>query len=332
MSKATASYNLQPGTYDVFELASLYLRTAGFPDTALNRRILAAWFWSESQHSGKKGIVAYNNNPLNITTSSTNYHKFSGNSLHFANYATPQEGAVAWNNLLHANPGYRGIITALSIQDSAAFPSAVGKSPWGTNGKTITSSFWYMQHQSADVTGTLTDSFPKTTPSDFTINFGNATNPGTGIPETFSTTTVITADFVKNLGNDLYTKGAFGNDYVTANAAKMAFEKAMLPLIGQTWGAAIQGPLAQYIGAEATSQGANSNIIPDITGINAFFTGLSKSNVLHVAAIPAGAILLFFGMRLMLSQAGVGTDAGTGGGGRNTTLIQTRSYPVFMRR
>lgn len=131
----SAAANLAPSTVNAQSLASTYLDAAGLPNTATNRSSLAAWFLAESAHGSTPGtIVVYNNNPLNITgTGSAGVHKFANNSLSFASYATPAEGAKAWASLLNANSSYHPIIAALSNQNPTALASAVGKSPWGTS-------------------------------------------------------------------------------------------------------------------------------------------------------------------------------------------------------
>jgi hypothetical protein len=334
---APAGYNLNPNTYDVFQLASLYLRTAGLPDTPTNRRLLAGWFWAESAHSGQTGVVAYNNNPLNITTSGSNFHTFANNSLHFANYATPQEGAQAWTNLVNSNPGYRGIVTALRVQDTPqAFSSAIGHSPWGTSSSGVLSAVYYMQHFTADLSGTpLLNGTPYS--PNYSVTFGNASNTAQPIVETFATGTTITQDFISGLAQDLLNKGAFGGttaqgdfnpvDNAVAGTAKGVFIAAMQPLIGMKWGPSVNAPLGGYITQAAQNQ-PKAPSGPDLTTINSFITNLNSNNFLHIGAIAAGAVMVFFGLRILLAQAGVSTSGGQQGG-TNTTVV--RQYPVIMR-
>lgn len=333
-TKTAASYNLKAQQYDVFNLASLYLRTAGFPDTPTNRRLMAAWFWSESQHAGNTGVTAYNNNPLNITTSGSNYHQFAGNTLKFANYATPQEGAQAWSSLLASNPRYLGIMTALRNQDYALFPSAVGGSPWGTSGSTVKSSYNYFQHFATDATGNIN------------TQTWAAANANQGAPLTFGqytnisypTGTVITQKMLNDIASSLWQQGAFGTTdptnltgYATSAKAEAVFQGDMQQYLGKVWNTQTLAAMGQSVpAAGVASDKANPLQVPDLTGINNFFGSLSKNNVLFAALIPAGAILMFYGLHMITSAAGVTGKKSNGGGSGSTTVIQTRQYPVLV--
>lgn len=343
---APNGYNLNPQTNDAISLASLYLRTAGFPDTPLNRQLLAGWFWAESAHSGKQGVVVYNNNPLNITVSASNpnYHLFSNNSLHFGNYATPQQGAQAWANLLNSNHAYKGIVTALMLQDYHAFPTAIGHSPWGTSSSGVTAGVNYMLKISGSTIVPLpTGNYGGGNSgggggggggiSDVVLHFFPVNN-GKAFDVRVPVGTKIDQAWIDSLANQLNAAGVFGGnpagdynpvDELARAAAYDAFKTSLKPLIGTTTTADFAKSFGSYVQQGAASQAQ----FPDISGITKFFTNLNTSNLLHVAAIPAGAILLFFGARLMLGSAGVGGNSG-GGGGTNT-VVQTRSYPVFMR-
>ena len=338
---APVGYNLNPQVNDAFSLASLYLRTAGLPDTKLNRQMLAGWFWAESAHSGTQGVVVYNNNPLNITVSGSNpnYHLFSNNSLHFGNYADPTAGAQAWANLLNSNHSYAGIITAFRISDYRAFPSIVGKSPWGTSSGGVANGYNYMSKLAGDATHALPTGgvIGKQMPKDNSVVFHFFSTSGAPVDITYPIGTKIDQQFIVDLTNRLNSAGVFGgipagdlnpvNDLVRG-AAYDAFKASLQPLIGTTVQKDTVGKFGDKITAAAGSQ-PGTNIFPDISGISGFFSNLNKSNVLHVAAIPAGAVLLFFGARIMLGSAGVGTQPQGGGG---TTIIKQRAYPVIVRQ
>lgn len=130
---AESSYNLRPAVVDAYALADLYLKRAGLPNTRSNRIMLTAWFMAESARVGNKDIRVYNNNPLNITTSGSDYHKFSGIGLRFANYSSPEAGADAWYGLLRAR--YPRVLKAFENDSGyVELASAITASPWGTSG------------------------------------------------------------------------------------------------------------------------------------------------------------------------------------------------------
>ena len=146
---AANSYNLRPEVVDAYDLAELYLKRTGLPNTRSNRVMLTAWFMAESARIGSRNIRVYNNNPLNITTSSSDYHKFAGIGLHFANYSDATAGADAWYGLLQRR--YPRILSAFREDKGyLELAAAISASPWGTSGNLV-------KNIASGLGGTVTD-------------------------------------------------------------------------------------------------------------------------------------------------------------------------------
>jgi hypothetical protein len=140
---------------NAYDLASLYLQRLGVPNALANLKIMVAWFKTEtpSVAGSATDIYVRNNNTLDIVTSSSVYHQFPGNNLHFAVYDSIGAGADAWASLIARR--YPGIQAALQAQDASQFAAAVGASPFGTSTKLFNSVYPRVNAAPAGGTGSL---------------------------------------------------------------------------------------------------------------------------------------------------------------------------------
>jgi len=106
------------------QLASLYLRTMGAPDTPAMRNVMKAWFRAEGGPQ---------DNPMNLAG-------FEGpcGSRHNANhtfpiFCSPEQGAIAWRDRLSSpNHGYPRITKGLKSGDPVQALAAIVGSGWVT--------------------------------------------------------------------------------------------------------------------------------------------------------------------------------------------------------
>ena len=126
---------------NAFVLADKYLKALGWPSTPTTRRVLAAWFMSESPRvSGSStDIYVRGNNPLNITCRTcSNYWLSGGGSHKVVIFPSETAGIQAYKSLISGGgPGYSNIVRAFNTQpnNGTALVSSINQSGWVT-GKT----------------------------------------------------------------------------------------------------------------------------------------------------------------------------------------------------
>lgn len=328
---------------NAFDLASLYLRTAGLPDTQLNRRMLAAWFMAESKRVGKTDIIVYNNNPLNIRPEGSNqpYHTFTGVPGKFASYSGTTAGAQAWAEFLKRNK-YNGIISAFKYSDVQAMRAALaGKPHWGTGANLYYSVFKELPADGS--TGTnLGDS------SSF-----KGINDSGSIDATLASDTSTTQDYLATMfeqyrkengidPNSKVTQAQFDN-FITAwlpqkNAAlATALQEGTGTSGGGFWAQMTRNALANGVTwAELTkahnaysSPYENAAKAPDpLAAIGNFFDPAKwPARMLHIGAILAGTGMVFYGLKIIISNAGV--DGVSAGANSAHTIVRER-YPAII--
>jgi hypothetical protein len=269
---------------------------------------------AESAHvAGRPGyIMVYNNNPLNITTSGSDYHQFGGNRLHFANYSGSSAGADAWFSLLSRKTSYRGIITALKAEDPTGLASAVGRSPWGTS--------------TAGILGVMRR---------MGMDLSTGTNVGDG--------TAGAANNGKTVFQNELTKWLEQNNIAANSAVTQKQYDAFLVYLKGVTGIDISGepniialgkssvgkPWTELIGKTDKMDGTPST--DPITGIATalqsfadFFTDPARNTArfVHVGAIVAGGLAVGFGVYLMIKGASAGGLSAGGSGGGNITVYE----------
>lgn len=336
---------------NAFDLASLYLRTAGFPDTKINRRILAAWFMAESKRVGKYDIIVYNNNPFNIRPDTANapyHHLYRYNKDgtktdlgKFASYSGTTAGAQAWADFVRRNK-YNGVIWALKNQDAAAlnFKRADGKS-WGTSFNLYWSIYKGFASSSPNYSGTGTDlgdssKYVAGQPIDA------ITASASGTDNTGSYTYILAQELEKyradkNISKDSPVTLAQLQDFYTvwlpANdpgffSKYPGIEKNLIILINwtkqngdgwSTWKSLTDVPAQTDTNVPSTDP---------LAQIASFFDPSKwPARGIHILAILTGGIMVFVGMKIIISNAGVdGVSAGAGGA---TTIIKQR-YPAII--
>lgn len=333
-----AGNNLAPRQFNAYGLASLYLRTAGLPDTSLNRRILAAWFMSESKRVGQTDILVYNNNPLNITCRScSDYHQFNGIGLKFANYSGTTAGAQAWANLVRGS--YPGIYFALKAQDHGAFRSALAGGPphWGTNASTWGSVFNNLSSQMFE------GQYP---------NYGDSSNLQQGPP--VPQLSAFNGLYSKPLGSTFTDQDVSAimkiledNHWFDANnplgiistpIAEATFAGILNKHRGEAWTPELLAKLAAETGVAAVQAGNTNpaNAIPGVQALNDLNATLGKltngANLFHVVAIALGFGLVFYGLKVIFRSANVEGISSGNSGGNSTTIIESETrYPMVIK-
>lgn len=122
---------------NAYQLAGRWLDSLGWPNNATTRRVLAAWFMSESPRvSGSTtDIWVKGNNPLNITCRTCSNYWVAGGTHRIVIYNSETAGITAFNSLIHSGgPGYSGIVSAFthSPNDAAAQLHSINASGWVT--------------------------------------------------------------------------------------------------------------------------------------------------------------------------------------------------------
>lgn len=313
-----AGYNLSGQTVDARDLAALYLTRAGLPNTKTTQLMLAAWFMSESHREGGFKIRVYNNNPLNITTSGSNYHKFDGIGLHFANYSSPAAGADAWANLLQSRKSYRMILKALRAQDPAGFVLAIRNSPWGTNSRLVKSTYQGISGEN--------------------VKLGDAGNVPNSPNASFASATLISDNLTdeekRQRALDLLTKAGITNldpshVFTHDEAVKIGALYANPQLGAKYW----EGKtVADFVGSSIATGDANKDLplngLADALGSIGDILDPAKMvpRLVHIGAILLGAFMVGYGIKVMLGSSGsIGGDIQGGG----TNLVETR-YPFII--
>lgn len=319
-----AGYNLSGKQYNAFDLASLYLRTAGLPDTPLNRRILASWFMAESKRVGPSDIMVYNNNPLNYTcTTCTDYHQFGGNSLKFANYSSPAAGASAWANAIH-RPIYAPINAAFKAQDWAGLAYALRTTPWGTSPMTFTNVF-------------------KSTPKDLSTGADLGTIGGHGAggswdPTGGSPITTMLKRYIADHGidpNSQITEGEWNNFLAweqEQTGIDISGEFPYSKFQGMTWSDAIGG--FSKFGVPNPSTNPLDTIAGALNNLS-FWTDPAKGadRLFHIVGLLAGAAVFWLGLKTVLNSADVTGEGGgdvivENAGGGSEKVVER--YPVII--
>lgn len=340
-----AGTNLQPRQFNAYGLASLYLRTAGLPDTQLNRRILAAWFMAESKRVGSTDVLVYNNNPLNITcTQCTNYHQFNGIGLKFASYSGTTAGAEAWASLVRRK--YPGIYVALKAQDRGAFRSALAGGPphWGTNASTWSSVFNNLSSQLFE------GQYPNYADSShYTNNGGGFQTPG---GDTTPALSAFNGQYSQPLGSTftrqnaldliatLEKNGWFGPGGPASFVAESEFINILGNHVGEKWTPQLLAKIASETGVAAVTAGKNPiNDLPVIGPTVQLADRLNHllgpdtfgPNMFHIVGIVLGFGLIFYGIRVIFRSANVeGISAGNSG--NSTTIIESETrYPMVIK-
>ena len=122
---------------NAFQLAGDYLNALGWPNNAVTRRVLAAWFMRESARvqGSTTDIWVVGNNPLNISCTSCSNYRLVAGTHKIVVYDTPTQGLAAFNSLIHGSgPGYSGIVKAFAAphSDPATIIKAINNSGWVT--------------------------------------------------------------------------------------------------------------------------------------------------------------------------------------------------------
>jgi len=344
--KIMAQVKKTPKLTNANDLASLYLRTAGFPDTALNRRILRAWFFSESSRDGLNANVL-NNNPLFITTRDPNSTYFKGewsNHYKYMSYSTPLAGAQAWASLLRR--GYPGMYHALQKQDPTAFGNALGQKKWGTSARTWRRVFNGLP--GIEKVGKL-DSGATTAPDSDSKQARNelgafymAGKPLVTFPRDHKLTAADVAYIMDILDKSGYVpdpKGPFGG--LTRALALDGIRDILKKHIGEKWNEALIASLAFEIGDAAISADPLNGPLSGLSGIAAALNGINEAldpnkwagRIPRFLAVLAGGLSLAWGLKILVSEAGVKGIGSGGGGGGSTTIINSggnRTVPAFV--
>lgn len=341
-------------TIGAYDLAGLYLTRAGIPDNGLTRRILAAWFMSESRRVGASGIQVYNYNPLNITTtdSSTPWHYLTGkngqylrdshgNIFMYRSFDTPQQGADAWYALMQKR--YPGMLTALRHADPVAFAYALGHAPWGTNSKTFISVFNSLPKTNSENFGNIPTGGPTDTggapPSD---SAGAAPTPGgvtgafwmNGSPlVVFENGHVLTKNDVEDIVNTLDHSGFVPSaDPITRAAALDGIRQVLMKHVGERWSSVLVAQIAVEIQAAAWNDNTLGRNL--VQGADVVGQGIASSplglldptklpgRLLHITAIIIGLILIGYGGKRALDSAESGSSDNT------TTVVR---YPLISK-
>lgn len=335
---------------NAYDLASLYLRTAGLPDTARNRHILASWFKSESSHKGDM-IHVNNNNPLFITSPSKSNPYFyiykngkplltsAGTPWRYRSYSDASTGATAWSNLLQSHGSYNAIYYALKHQDAVAFGSALNKSGWGTNASTWRSN--YKATTDAGGTGsnvnnpignaTLTSANADTYATDVGFLFDSDGKAVISFP--------LNATFDRNMADQImgeYEKmvNADPNNYDPLSKALALDELRRILYKHADNKEKVTPELVAKIAVESNIAAFNAgrgnlNILPGPLGdiANTLNEAINPekwvSRGVHLAACLAGGFLIWKGVRLMIDEATDKRD-------RQTVIVEGGRYPAFV--
>lgn len=343
-----SGYNLQPQTFNAYGLASLYLRTAGLPDTPRNRRILAAWFRAESAHVGQYGVLVYNNNPLNYTcTSCSNYHQFSGNNLKFVNYSGTTAGAQAWAAAIN-RPIYKPIKLAFQAQDWAAFQHALRAAPWGTSANTWKSSFNALP-DNPNLPQGLPNYADNSSYSSGSIGFqtpGGDTTPTKRLSAfnglySHEVDKTFTRQDALDLIAVLEKNGWFGPGGPASFVAESVFIDILGRHVGEKWNQELLAKIAAETGVAAVNAGHNPvNDIPVIgptvqlaDRVNHLLDPANFGpNMFHIVGIALGFGLVFYGIRIIFRSAGVEGISSGNTGGNSTTIIESETrYPMVIK-
>lgn len=296
-------------SYDVnaFTLASQWLNALGWPNTPSNRQALAAWFMSESPHTGTT-IHVIGNNPLNITTNSGNYRLVGTHRI--AVYDTPQAGINAFNSLIHVNAyNYPGIVAGFGTGNGQNAINSIINSGWVTGG--TGPSYWH--YVSGVRRNLLQDAFNgltglDTSPTELLSGFGNLVT----YPVGHVFTPAEGADLIKKLE----AAGYFGTGPAALIAENIfGSELAQLIQSGTPWSKQFQQALQGNVQNDA-SNNPITGVANAITGA----VGTFLSSLLFIAAMAAGGGMALYGIYLMTKEAT--SPAAT---------TQTQEVPVFVK-
>lgn len=335
-----SGYNLSPHTYNAYDLAALYLKRAGLPNNNISRRMLAAWFMSESHRSGSQDIVVYNNNPLNYTTSGSNYHKFDGIGLHFANYAGTTAGADAWAAAIN-RPIYKPIKLAFQASDWAALGAALKHVPWGTSGTTYLGVYRSLTQQAISRKGfsegtgaNLDDGSGGSGSISQSPGYANPQQLGAwyknGVPTvSFEEGHTLTQSDVEEITTKLRDAGWFDSgDPAATLFAVNSFREVMQGFVGKKWTPATIAAIGAATGTAAVKAGAAGGLTQTFQNIDNFFDPTKWGpRLFHILGIAVGIGFFAYGLKIVLSSAGVEGISSGGGGG--TTVIE-KQYPAFV--
>jgi hypothetical protein len=327
---ASPAKNLNGVRTNAFDLAGLYLRTAGLPDTPTTRRMLAAWFMAESSRvSGSRtDIIVYNNNPLNIRHTTwpgdRPQHDFSGNP-NFASYSTPLKGAQAWKDYMNWGAGrwssYKGILTALKVQEPAAFVKAITSSPWGTAGGLVGRILPGLPVNGSTnnpIPGAYGSSTPNATTANYDPNAALARLKAAGVST--DPNHVLTEEDLQKIFRFIYWEGdKNANIDFNTNPLYLALKNAYL---GKTVNDFIQSgdkPID-------TSAGFWQPLYDLVRG------AFDPEVWLHAGAMVVGALMIGWGLKTVLSGIDVvgppRVAVTSGGGGGGESIVER--YPVII--
>lgn len=303
------TYNVPHQDVNAYTLASQWLAALGWPNTPANQRALAAWFMSESSHTGTTLHVA-GNNPLNITTSSGNYRLVGTHRI--AVYNSPSAGAAAFGSLISTSGhNYPGIKSAfISGNSGSKVINAIVNSGWVTGG---TGPSYY--HTVGGVRrNLLLDAFNGLpgAPGNITPDLGG------GYPPTVGGTPTGDPKLIKAL-QDLGI--STDPNHTLSPSEALALTHKIYPLYRGQYLSFYPGmKISDVLGSSTMGDQLNNsvNAIPDAIGgaVNRLF-----SSIFGVAALIGGGALILFGLYLITKEA-------TGASGPQNMVSPV---PIFIR-
>jgi hypothetical protein len=299
-----------------YEIASMFLRDIGAPDTQGMRRAVAIWLRFET------GNTVYGNNPWNLHSGAAcdaerKYcpgqgslpgqigNRYAGpGDKNVAVFGTINDGVRASaNNIMRQGYGYPAVIRAARANDPIAFMTALQNSSWSAGHygysklvNAVKSGLTYNFNVNL-VTPQASDMQPVSSRDGEPLTFWKAGDrPGVTFPRGH----ILTADDVTYILDQLRAQGYFDDD-VTGIAQK-GLEGLLNAMIGREWNEQLALDIQKGLGIGAGEVADVLNPVKGLTDIVGFL--FDAQNWFYILGLLAGVALAGVGGKLIIDATG----------------------------